>query len=100
MITSSYISFLIAVVNLIAFKNQVVSKNTNFQKQHNRMLVTIFQSIFILKPPYIIVIQHMAQNCLSCFFLKVSLRRLIVSMPLTDCYLFESTFTIMHYMVA
>lgn len=48
MITSSYISFLIAVVNLIAFKNQVVSKNTNFQKQHNRMLVTIFQSIFIL----------------------------------------------------
>lgn len=48
MITSSYTSFLIAVVNLITFKKQVVSKNTNFQKQHHRMLVTIFQSIFIL----------------------------------------------------
>ena len=48
MITSSFTSFLIAIVNLITFKNQVVSKSTNFQKQHHRMLVTIFHSICIL----------------------------------------------------
>ena len=48
MITSSFTSFLIAIVNLITFKNQVVSKSTNFQKQHQRMLVTIFHSICIL----------------------------------------------------
>lgn len=49
-LTSSYILFLIAFVNLITFKNQVISESTNFQKKCHSMLqiVTILQSVFTL----------------------------------------------------
>lgn len=49
-LTSSYILLLIAFVNLITFKNQVVSESTNFQKECHSMLqmVTILQSVFTL----------------------------------------------------
>lgn len=49
-LTGSHILFLIAFVNLITFKNQVISESTNFQKECHSMLqmVRILQSVFTL----------------------------------------------------